>query len=143
MPPSHTAPVSPDADRFYARPKVGDVFKRFTNPQRYQLGTVISMDVTQVAGNTPKDITETWVAVLVYGENEMWKFGWQTPHIKDEAHWQPTRAAQLVAAEADATEADATEGDEADAEPATRAIPVGDLEQVTPGVRRRRPALSV
>ena len=134
MPPSRTAPVSPDADRFYARPQVGDVFKRFTNPQRYQLGTVISMDVTQVAGDTPKDITETWVAVLVYGENEMWKFGWQTPHIKDEAHWQPTRAVQP---------ADGGEGDEGDAEPATRTIPVEDPEQVTPGVRRRRPALSV
>lgn len=80
------------AAKCYARPKVGDVYRRFTNPQRYQEGTVVSMDVTRVTGDKPTDVIETWVAVLVYGENEMWKFGWQTLQLNDQAHWQPVAA---------------------------------------------------
>lgn len=85
MPPTDTSTTP----KCYTRPKVGDVYRRFTMPHRYQEGTVVSMDVTRVVVDKPTDIIETWVAVLVYGENEMWKFGWQTLQLQDQAHWQP------------------------------------------------------
>lgn len=121
------------AAKCYARPKVGDVYRRFTNPQRYQEGTVVSMDVTRVTGDKPTDVIETWVAVLVYGENEMWKFGWQTLQLNDQAHWQP-----VAATRAQAPAPAAAEPVEVLAAPA----PVPQETAAAAEARRRRPQLN-